>query len=225
MTSCARAACRRRSWSARPDRTTLDLNALTERGVTLVGRLVGIQDGEAQFSGSLRNHCAMADLKLRRLLDSIDRWVAENPAQSAAPLEGRMAGRLGRAICANAPRSPAAADARSDERPHRHDPLGDGLSTGSALAAGARVRSQGPPASRRRNRRRTGPLCARAQLHAQTQVELHPWRGGRRPRPRRASRGIPAQRRRADQRGARRAERPRVHRARLLHQSRCSRRP
>lgn len=67
-----------------PDRATLDLNTLTERGVTLVGRLVGIHDGKAQFSGSLRNHCAMADLKLRRLLDSIDRWVAE----SAAPLEG-----------------------------------------------------------------------------------------------------------------------------------------
>ena len=71
-----------------PDRATLDLNALTERGVTLVGRLVGIHDGEAQFSGSLRNHCAMADLKLRRLLDSIDRWVAEYGTQSAAPLEG-----------------------------------------------------------------------------------------------------------------------------------------
>ena len=71
-----------------PDRATLDLNALTERGVTLVGRLVGIHDGEAQFSGSLRNHCAMADLKLRRLLDSIDSWVVEYGSQSAAPLEG-----------------------------------------------------------------------------------------------------------------------------------------
>ena len=60
-----------------PERATLDLNSLTDRGVTLVGRLVGIQDGRAQFSGSLGNHCAMADLKLGRLLDSIDRWVAE----------------------------------------------------------------------------------------------------------------------------------------------------
>ncbi len=57
------------------ERTTLDLNTLTARGVEIVGRLVGIQDGKAQFSGSLRNHCAMADLKLARLLDRIDAWA------------------------------------------------------------------------------------------------------------------------------------------------------
>ena len=57
-----------------PARATLDLNALTARGVRMVGRLVGINDGKAQFSGSLRNHCAMADLKLGRLLERIDAW-------------------------------------------------------------------------------------------------------------------------------------------------------
>ncbi len=41
-----------------PDRTTRDLNALTGIGVKLVGRLAGINDGKAQFSGSLRNQCA-----------------------------------------------------------------------------------------------------------------------------------------------------------------------
>ena len=61
-----------------PERATLDLNALTSRGVEIVGRLVGIQDGKAQFSGSLRNHCAMADLKLTRLLDRIDSWADQN---------------------------------------------------------------------------------------------------------------------------------------------------
>ena len=61
-----------------PERTTLDLNALAERGVTLVGRLAAIQNGKAHFSGSLRNHCAMADLKLGRLLDTIDQWLREN---------------------------------------------------------------------------------------------------------------------------------------------------
>jgi putative flavoprotein involved in K+ transport len=71
-----------------PERATLDLNALARRGVTLVGRLAGIQDGRAQFSGSLANHCAMADLKLGRLLDSIDRWVAEHPAHPVAALAG-----------------------------------------------------------------------------------------------------------------------------------------
>jgi putative flavoprotein involved in K+ transport len=54
------------------DRSTLDLNALTGRGVRLVGRLVGVRDGKAQFSGSLRNNCAMADLKMGRLLSRID---------------------------------------------------------------------------------------------------------------------------------------------------------
>jgi putative flavoprotein involved in K+ transport len=44
-------------------------------GVKLVGRLAGISDGKAQFSGSLRNQCAMADLKLGRLLDTFDQWA------------------------------------------------------------------------------------------------------------------------------------------------------
>ena len=59
--------------------STLDLNALTARGVELVGRLQEIRDGRALFSGSLRNQCAMADLKQQRLLSSIDRWLAEHP--------------------------------------------------------------------------------------------------------------------------------------------------
>jgi putative flavoprotein involved in K+ transport len=58
-----------------PDRVTIDLNALTALGVRLVGKLAGISDGRAQFSGSLRNQCAMADLKLGRLLDTIDEWA------------------------------------------------------------------------------------------------------------------------------------------------------
>ncbi|HVY06481.1 MAG TPA: NAD(P)-binding domain-containing protein [Burkholderiales bacterium] len=62
-----------------PDRRTIDLNALTAIGVKLVGRLAGINaEGRAQFSGSLRNVCALADLKMNRLLDSIDEWSREN---------------------------------------------------------------------------------------------------------------------------------------------------
>ena len=61
-----------------PQRLTLDLNTLAENGVEVVGRLVGINDGKAQFSGSLRNHCAMADLKLGRLLERIDAWAEQN---------------------------------------------------------------------------------------------------------------------------------------------------
>jgi putative flavoprotein involved in K+ transport len=60
-----------------PERRTLDLNALIERGVDVVGRLVGVDGSRLQFSGSLANHCAMADLKLNRLLERIDKWCAE----------------------------------------------------------------------------------------------------------------------------------------------------
>ncbi len=59
-------------------RTTLDLNALTDIGVKLIGRLAGINGGKAQFSGSLRNQCALSDLKMGRLLDTIDEWATEN---------------------------------------------------------------------------------------------------------------------------------------------------
>jgi putative flavoprotein involved in K+ transport len=75
-----------------PERRTLDLNALTDQGVRLVGRLAGISDGKGQFSGSLRNLCNLADLKMGRLLGTIDAWAIENglerefdPPQRFAP--------------------------------------------------------------------------------------------------------------------------------------------
>jgi putative flavoprotein involved in K+ transport len=68
-----------------PERATLDLNALTEIGVQLVGRLAGIRDGRAQFSGSLRNKCELADLKLGRLLDTIDEWALTTGIDDSAP--------------------------------------------------------------------------------------------------------------------------------------------
>jgi putative flavoprotein involved in K+ transport len=59
------------------DRRDIDLNALAAIGVKLVGRLAGIsQEGKAQFSGSLRNVCELADLKMNRLLNTIDEWVS-----------------------------------------------------------------------------------------------------------------------------------------------------
>ena len=60
-----------------PEKTTLNLNTLTDVGVKLVGRLMGVNNGTAQFSGSLRNVCALADLKMNRLLGTIDEWAAE----------------------------------------------------------------------------------------------------------------------------------------------------
>ncbi len=76
------------------ERATLDLNALTGIGAKLIGRIAGMNDGKAQFSGSLRNVCALADLKMGRLLDTIDEWATENgldgevePAERFAPTE------------------------------------------------------------------------------------------------------------------------------------------
>jgi putative flavoprotein involved in K+ transport len=58
-----------------PERSTLDLNALTALGVELVGRWAMTRDGQALFSGGLRNMFSLADLKLRRLLDAFDEWA------------------------------------------------------------------------------------------------------------------------------------------------------
>jgi putative flavoprotein involved in K+ transport len=60
------------------EKITLDLNALTDKGVSLIGRFAGINDGKAQFSGSLPNQCKLADLKMNRLLNTIDEWASEN---------------------------------------------------------------------------------------------------------------------------------------------------
>ncbi len=58
-----------------PERTTLDLNALTAIGVRLVGRWAAVRDGRALFSGGLRNMFSLADLKMARLLDTFDEWA------------------------------------------------------------------------------------------------------------------------------------------------------
>ena len=68
-----------------PDRRDVDLNALGALGVRRVGRLAGIREGKAQFSGSLPNVAALADLKLGRLLDLIDDWASRNPAGGDLP--------------------------------------------------------------------------------------------------------------------------------------------
>lgn len=59
-----------------PERRTLDLNALTEQGIELRGRLVGVAGGAAQFAGSLANMVELADLKMNRLLTRLDEWAA-----------------------------------------------------------------------------------------------------------------------------------------------------
>jgi putative flavoprotein involved in K+ transport len=58
-----------------PERSTLDLNALTGMGVELVGRWAAIRDGSALFSGGMRNVFSLADLKMARLLEAFDEWA------------------------------------------------------------------------------------------------------------------------------------------------------
>jgi putative flavoprotein involved in K+ transport len=58
-----------------PERSSLDLNALSALGVRLVGKLAMVRDGRALFSGGLRNVFSLADLKMNRLLDGFDEWA------------------------------------------------------------------------------------------------------------------------------------------------------
>jgi putative flavoprotein involved in K+ transport len=57
------------------DHSTIDLNSLANAGIKLVGRLAAIRNGQAQFSGSLRNACSLADLKMGRMLRAFDGWA------------------------------------------------------------------------------------------------------------------------------------------------------
>lgn len=71
-----------------PERRTVDLNSLTALGVRLVGRLAGVRDGKALFSGGLANQAALSDLKMNRLLDALDAFAVEgNFADEVGPSE------------------------------------------------------------------------------------------------------------------------------------------
>jgi putative flavoprotein involved in K+ transport len=58
-----------------PQRTAADLSTLAAQGVRIVGRLGRVMNGVAQFSGSLTNMCALADLKMNRFLNRADQWA------------------------------------------------------------------------------------------------------------------------------------------------------
>ena len=66
-----------------PERRTLDLNALAASGVRVVGKLMRVTGTSAQFSGSLANLVAGADLKQQRLLDRIDLFASERGLDAA----------------------------------------------------------------------------------------------------------------------------------------------
>lgn len=84
-----------------PERTTLDLNALTAMGVEPVGRWAAVRDGRALFSGGLRNVFSLADLKMVRLLNTFDEWARTHgrdaevgPPERFAPTRAPESARL-----------------------------------------------------------------------------------------------------------------------------------
>ena len=74
-----------------PERTALDLNALASMGVELVGRWAAVRDGQALFSGGLRNVFSLADLKMERLLDTFDEWARTHGCDAEAGPPERFA--------------------------------------------------------------------------------------------------------------------------------------
>ena len=74
-----------------PERTTLDLDVLASMGVELVGRWAAVRDDRALFSGGLRNVFSLADLKMRRLLDTFDEWARTSGRDAEAGPPERFA--------------------------------------------------------------------------------------------------------------------------------------
>jgi putative flavoprotein involved in K+ transport len=92
-----------------PRATITDLNALTAEGIRVVGRLGRIVGGVAQFSGSLANTCALADLKMNRFLNRADEWAM------TSGLDGEFLPPHRFAPTRVDPRSPLELDLRSGE--------------------------------------------------------------------------------------------------------------
>ena len=74
-----------------PEAVTTDLNTLTALGVRIVGRLGRVVNGVAQFSGSLANTCALADLKMNRFLNRADEWATASGLDDDLPPSHRFA--------------------------------------------------------------------------------------------------------------------------------------
>jgi putative flavoprotein involved in K+ transport len=71
--------------------TITDLGMLAALGVRIVGRLGRIAEGVAQFSGSLANVCALADLKMNRFLNRADEWATASGLDGELPPPHRFA--------------------------------------------------------------------------------------------------------------------------------------
>ena len=154
-----------------PERTTLDLNALADLGVELVGRWAAVRDDRALFSGGLRNVFSLADLKLERRLDAFDEWAQDHgrgadvgPPERYAPTRVPTSARW-------------QLDLRSGEI--SDDRVGDRVSARLSMARCARGRREGQPAPRRRHGRQPRNVRARAPCPATAQVDVHPRHRGR----------------------------------------------
>lgn len=64
-------------------RDTISLNSLQTLGVEIVGRSMSARDNQIQLSGSLTNVCQLADLKMNRLLRTLDEWLEQTGAAGA----------------------------------------------------------------------------------------------------------------------------------------------
>ncbi len=67
---------------------TVDLNRLQALGVKIVGRLTSFRDNTALFSGNLHNVCRLADLKMQRLLRTLDEWIDQSMPDGSSPVAG-----------------------------------------------------------------------------------------------------------------------------------------
>lgn len=68
---------------------SLDLNALQEAGVRLVGRVRGFSGNMAHFADDLGESVGRAEAKMARQLDRIDRFIASHGLEGACPREPR----------------------------------------------------------------------------------------------------------------------------------------
>ncbi|MCI4646399.1 MAG: NAD(P)-binding domain-containing protein [Hyphomonadaceae bacterium] len=74
-----------------PERQSIDLNALQSEGVRVAGRVMDAAGSKVRFSGALANICMLADLKMNRLLSTVDAWIDQYGYTACGPREARAA--------------------------------------------------------------------------------------------------------------------------------------
>ena len=161
------------------------------RGRSCAAGSAAIRDGVALFSGGLRNHCALADQKLDRLLDDIDAWIERPRARTTSvPVERYEPTRVARGI-------PLTLDLSAGQI--RTIVWATGFKPDLSWVDLPVFDADGPAPPRRRRGRRARRVLPRGVVPAPPQVELHPRRRRRHPRPGRPP-GPPPRASAADQR-------------------------